>query len=423
MIKLIREKIKKSAYWSDILWQASGNSLAQLIGISAIPIFTRLYSPTEFGTFGLFTQIVSFLSIIMTWRYEYFLHMPRDNYNSDLLIKLIIYLGALTFLTITPIIYIFRYNIAYILGDVSLSPWLTLSPLAAILTSVSIAIQYKIQRQEDYKSSGLSEVYNKLSYAITGILGALIFSNAAGLIFAFILGTLSKIIWLKSQTSKITFFAKENLIDLYAIKKLAFSYLRLSSSLVVSHIMLTLTTSIPLFLIVKMYGNETLGNFTLVVSTLYLPTSLVGNAIGQVYYQRAAKCRSNGQNFNDLWQSTAKHLLVIGTPLYGAIGFLAPLMYPIIFGKAWIVAGEYASLLSIGAFFSFVTSPLDKASLVVNAWWYLPCWHTTRALTTGLVAWLTWNNQWSSDVFLNLLIIQMTFMYLIDYYAEWRFSL
>ena len=43
-------------YWRDIRWQASGNALAQLVGIPGMPLLTRLYMPADFATQSLFAQ-------------------------------------------------------------------------------------------------------------------------------------------------------------------------------------------------------------------------------------------------------------------------------------------------------------------------------------------------------------------------------
>ena len=98
-------------------------------------------------------------------------------------------------------------------------------------------------------------------------------------------------------------------------------------------------------------------------------------------------------------------------------------VYPLVFGDAWKDAGFYAVPLAVSSFLSFVTSPLDRACLVVNAWWYVPLWHTARAVSTGFIVWLAWFNEWSFQIFLFLLVVQMSTMYLIDYWAEWRFAL
>jgi hypothetical protein len=97
-------------------------------------------------------------------------------------------------------------------------------------------------------------------------------------------------------------------------------------------------------------------------------------------------------------------------------------LHPLIFGQAWTNTEYYATIIAVNACLSFITSPLGRACLVVNVWWYMPIWHNARTMSTGLVAWLAWVNGWSFEVFLLMLVVQMSTLYLIDYCAEWRFS-
>jgi hypothetical protein len=54
---------------------------------------------------------------------------------------------------------------------------------------------------------------------------------------------------------------------------------------------------------------------------------------------------------------------------------------------------------------------------------YMPFLHTIRVVTTVSVALLSWLNKWGFDVFLMLYAGQLVFMYSLDYWAGWYFSL
>jgi hypothetical protein len=65
---------------------------------------------------------------------------------------------------------------------------------------------------------------------------------------------------------------------------------------------------------------------------------------------------------------------------------------------------------------------MDRTCLVVGAWWYQPVWHTSRLVTTGLVAWISLAMALSGDGFVKLLVVQQSVLYLVDYWSQWRFS-
>lgn len=423
----VRGRFGISTYWRDVIWQASGNGLAQIIGVLGIPLLTRLYTPHDFAVQSLFVQVAMFAAGIMTWRYEYFVQLPKSNADANTLLHLVFCLGLAAFLILTPLTWIFREILARFLGEPDVAVWLVFAPGTALLICCALALQHCVQRQRNYRASGLSELAGKSGYVGSGILGCWLGNGPGGLIAATAVAALGKIAWLKRgrDIAAIPSDSKPETtyrFDIKAARRLAYAYGRLASSLVFSHLMTTCTAAVPIVFITHMYGAEVLGQFALVSSTIFLPAGLVGAAIGQVYYQRAAEHWANGGSFSQLWKSTAKRLVGIGLLAYIGIALVAPFAYPLVFGRAWADAGYYASLMAVSAFFSFVSSPLDRTCLIVGAWWYPAIWHFLRALTTVLIAFLAWFYNWQFNHFLVMLVMQICFTYLVDFLAEWRFS-
>jgi teichuronic acid exporter len=423
-------RLRNSSYWRDIAWLASGNATAQAIAVVAMPLLTRLYTPAEFALQNLFLQVLGFAAVLFTCRYEYFVQLPKQESDATGLLSLVLYMGIAGSLIATPLFWIFRHTLANWIGDPMLAAWLVLVPLTAALLSFSIAVQNFAQRRGQYRLSSLSEIVNKASYVGTALAGFWVLKPPAGLMLATAAGSFGKIVWM-SALSRSSSRSRLQLIDLLhqggtarlaSLRRTASTYFHLSGSVVISHLLMSCTTIIPAIFIARAYGSDNLGQFALASTTLFLPAGLIGNAIGQVYYQRAAERRAARRDFGDLWRATARRLLWVGVPVYGLLALVARWVYPLVFGPAWIDAGRYASVLSISAFFSFITSPLDRACLVVGAWAYIPLWHAARVLTAGLVAWLAWRHNWSVETFVVALVLQMSSLYLVDYWAEYRFA-
>lgn len=431
MIEDIIRRIKKSTYWRDVAWLASGNAMAQAIAVLAMPVITRLYSPADFALQSLFLQVTGFAVILLTWRYEYLILLPKDDVDALSLLAFVLCLGMITFSITTPLVWQYQYTIANKIGAPQLSKWLVYVPMTAIFISFSIAIQQFTQRQGKYRLSSSSEVINKGLYVGTALVGNLILPAPSGLMMSSAVGALGKMLWLSGllirrlfgQGFHPTHFAL--LVEKKTLHRLQIysSYSRMSGSMVISHLLQSCAAIIPSLFIARVYGNENLGQFALVASTIYLPSGLIGSAIGQVYYQRAAAKWSIGENFFDIWRLTAKRLISIGLPIYTIIAIISPWVYPLLFGVLWTDAGRYAALMTIAAFFSFVTSPLDRGCLIVGAWWYVLFWNIGRALTTLFVACLASIYEWDIYIFLVALVLQMTLMYIIDYWANRCFSL
>jgi teichuronic acid exporter len=420
VIAKLKLRFARSRYLRDVAWQMSGNGLGQVLGIVAMPLFTRLYSPSHFATVAIFAQVVAGLAIFFTWRLEYLVMLPKDTSDAHMMLRFISWIGALFALFAIIIAWVSGDTLAALLGDATLEQWLPLAPLAAWLFCVSVGLQHMVQRLEDFRNTGLSEVIGKAGYITSALVGVVFLPSVGGLLVSAMVGSGAKCLWLARVFQSSNIAISQPLAT--RIKSAVMPHLRLAGSMTFATLLSFVSGAAPLIYMAKAHGHESMGQFGLVISTLYLPSSLIGNAIGQVYYQRAAQQYSNGQPIYKLWHDTAWHLARIGIPIYSVIAILAPWAYPIFFGEQWSSAGEYARLMAVAAGMSFLSTPLDKTSLVVQAWWYQIVWNIARTLTILAVIWMSEVFKWDIYQYLLAIVIQMCGMYLIDWISSMRFA-
>jgi O-antigen/teichoic acid export membrane protein len=66
---------------------------------------------------------------------------------------------------------------------------------------------------------------------------------------------------------------------------------------------------------------------------------------------------------------------------------LAPALFDWTFGSVWREAGQLAQILLVASFFSFITTPVDKAVVIFERINYALAWHFARlVLTTAAIA-------------------------------------
>jgi O-antigen/teichoic acid export membrane protein len=171
----------------------------------------------------------------------------------------------------------------------------------------------------------------------------------------------------------------------------------------------------------KNFSSGILGQYAMANTVIALPSALLGNAVGNAYYQRAAESWSQGHSFRDLWLSTARRLLLIGIPSYSCAILILPWLVPAMFGTQWRQAGEFSAILSVSSFFAFAATPMDGTCMVVGAWWYIPSWHGLRFVSTALVAWASLHWDMKITSFIWLLVIQQSIIFLIDFIFQWLF--
>jgi teichuronic acid exporter len=412
----LRERFKASTYWKDIAWLASGMAVAQVITLATLPVFSRLFTPSDFAVQNLFGQIASFMTIVATLRYEYFIQLPKRHRDGLQLIQLVAMLGLLATVLLTPLAWLFRETFARWAGNAALAPWLVFVPVTGMAMSVSVAMQGGAQRRRLFRRSGEAEVVGKVGYACVTLAGWYTLPGAGGLVLGWLGAALGKISWLLRRPLRAD---SGRLVDLL---RLARVYGRMAGSLALSSVFYVSSVAIPSVFIAHAYGSATLGQYALASMAVCLPTVLLGNAIGSVFYQRAAERWARGSNFMDIWRSTVKKLLLIGLPLFSAAVLTLPWLFPLLFGKVWRPAGYFGAILALSSFFAFLTCPMDKACLVVGVWWYTPLWHAVRAATTGMVVGMALLFHWDMDVFIVFFAVQQILLFLIDFFAEWRFA-
>ena len=127
-------------------------------------------------------------------------------------------------------------------------------------------------------------------------------------------------------------------------------YSRLSSALVGSHLMATVTGAAPCC-ISAMRTAAIRSDNSLVMSTIFLPASLLGAAVGQVYYQRAAADWAAAAPSMTCGRAPDK-LCKYGLPTYLGIALISPWAYPVDLWRPVAGIGELARYLAISGFFS-----------------------------------------------------------------------
>ena len=406
----VQAKKQRIAYWKDVLFQASGNSVAQLIGILGLPVLTRLYTPENFADQAVFVQLTALLVAFVTFRYEYFVPLLKNKEESLVLSHWVIKTGLFMSLFATFVIVVVDWSNCLVSTDIKVGYYYYLAPITAYLISLSFLYQHEAQRIRDYKQSALAEVVSKSAYVMSGAIGSW-FGSGVGLILTSAFGALGKISVLRKYTSSPSRGINPEIsLDLIKI------YRSRAVGMILANTMLTFSGLIPLYLISSMYGAVTLGQFSLVMATIFLPSGLIGSAVGNVFYQRAGVYYNEQElgSLKKLWSETIMRLMLFALPVYIFAFYVSPWAYPFVFGEAWGDAGKYAQIMSVAAFFSFIAGPVDRLSLVLGLAYYLPIIHMIRLTLIICFAIFTINYGYSAIYYIFGYSMVMMAVYILD---------
>jgi O-antigen/teichoic acid export membrane protein len=125
-----------------------------------------------------------------------------------------------------------------------------------------------------------------------------------------------------------------------------------------SGLMNTLSIQLPVMLLSRFFSQATVGYYSFGLRVVALPMALMGQAVSQVFYQRASEARSQG-TLHLVVQNTYARLVNLGLFPLLVLGLIGPELFGIVFGPEWTEAGVYAQILSLWRFVTFLGSPLS----------------------------------------------------------------
>jgi O-antigen/teichoic acid export membrane protein len=128
-----------------------------------------------------------------------------------------------------------------------------------------------------------------------------------------------------------------------------------------------LGTSLPLPLLVALYGADVGGYYSLVWRVLAVPVALVGASMADAFHSRAALyAREDPKRLLWFFHSTSVGLLAIGIVPALMIFFFGEQIFLFGFGVQWRLSGTIASIVAPWFLTSFIVSPLSRLVYVLH---------------------------------------------------------
>lgn len=424
MIKKIYKQVHnaffKSEFNSNVLTLTTGTTIAQAISIVITPILTRIYSPTEFGIAAIYFSCLSVLALIATGRYELAITLPGNDKDAAHVVMFTLKLSLLISIFFYLPIFFFGNTLALWMDHPNLEFWFYLLPVSVFITTSFNVFQFWCNRKSQYSAMAVNRVQNSLFVSLSTV--ALGFSKiSGGLIFGRVLGhaltswLIWRRVWARNYSLLSTTTKKRE-------QQLAKRYITHPKHIVPAQLLGVIAQQIPIFMIGSVYSLSTLGFFSLAYSLVIIPSSLVANAIGDVYRQQISVAYNERGEFRSIFISTFKKLTLLALPPFAIMYFIAPLVFKWVLGSNWSIAGEYAQILVFGAYFQFIFTPIDKGALVVGATRYILAWHFVRLLFLLLLFLSVKSYEINIEYVLWTFVFLNSLLYFIDGFMAYRLT-
>jgi len=337
--------------------------MAQAIPLAMSPILTRLYTPDDFGVLAIYMSLAAVLTVFVSLKYDLAIIIPEKDSDAANTTVLAIVIATLISIVIFFLVFGFNDRIAFLLTDdkeiqPELARWLYFIPFSVFLMGLFNALSFWFNRKVAYKKMAVSKVSNSF-----GNVGGQLAMGAAkltpqGLLFGFVAGRLVSVMYLIAAFLKNRDIAFSG-VSKEGIKGILKRYKRFPLFTMPAEAINVISNQIPVIIIGKFFGGGALGNYALMERILSAPISLLGRSVLDVFKQKASEDFIRNGECRSIFVKTFKTLALLAMVPTLALFFLSPIVFSIVFGEEWQMAGEFAQILSVLFFFRFVSSPLS----------------------------------------------------------------
>jgi len=381
-----------SASERGILYIVSGTAAGQALAFISAPILSRLYTPSDFGSFAVLSALIVTLGMVSALRLDQAIGLPAGAREAHSLVGIGL-CSALGFAMVgTAVVGALGENVASALHQPHLMPWLWIVPAGGSVMSSYLVLNQLAIRDRRFGTIGRRNFFQASSTVLVQVGAGAGGLRPGGLVLGFGLGQLFGALSLTSGSGLLSDEARQG--RSVARMTAAFSrYRRFPLLLAPSGLLNVLGLQLPVILIAYWYGSEVAGWLGMTQRVLALPVALLGTAVAQVYLAELTRAvRGDFDRARRLFRRGTRTLLVIAVAMLLVLILLGPWLFSLVFGAEWHESGEYARALSLGLAGQMIASPLSPTLFVLERQGLQLAWDAMRvASTTVVVAVAVWS--------------------------------
>lgn len=358
----MRSKINlKSELIKSAVVLSSGTVLAQAISYLLTPFITRLYSPEDFGEFGIIMRIVAFLAVIGAARYEYAIPLPKKNAHAfhiyRLSLRILLWTVGLTLLA-GGIFWLFKSESNNLFFYIVI-----ISAITGFTVFMSIGRHWAI-RMKWFKnitiSTLLTSATTNTAKLLAGIAGLGVVGLAISTLLGVIVGSLVFVFdafGIYKKNNK-----KSNLRRAVVARQYKeFPRINLPHSLIDASRELMIAFFLTLYLSTSIFGS-----YDHSFRMLKIPLLLIGVAVGQVLYNRISADFAQKKQIYPLLKRSVILLSLIGIIPFAIIYVWGAPIFAFVFGDEWRLSGQIAAVLSPWLMANFVASSISMVPAIIG---------------------------------------------------------
>lgn len=337
-----------------------------LFPLISAPILSRLYSPSEFGVYAVYFAIATILTVLSSLCMHNAIILEDDQIGQMHALFVACGLTLMSALVTAAVIAATPGTLLVSLGvatDSHVERWL---PLTVLIGGLSASFYAWATKNQRYRELGRNKLILASLTAVLQIGIGFLQPGPSGFVIANLIGmTISLILLVKiccanHQLDSIRIISFRQLIRKFN------EHYRLALWTLPATLVNTVSSYLPDLLIGRNFGTAQLGQYSLANRMISMPLSFVTTSAQEFFRQQAAdeygKDGSCQRTFNRFFVLLILFSLVAIVPMLIAF----PFVFPLIFGKQWVDAGEIIQCLAFLLIVRFVSSPLSYVWIIAG---------------------------------------------------------
>lgn len=358
MLQFIRnrvERILKLPLVSNTLKLSSSSALMMFLPLVVTPILSRLYTPEDYGDWGVYSSLLYIIGALIFLSYENTIVKSNDDEEIPSLIALCIIILLIILLCVAIVFFIGKWiglrffecfpSLTYLLFGVFFSGLYTLASNYA-------------NRKNQYSSMAFASIVNGLSQAalriLFGVLPLISYGLICGNVLAQGIATFF-LLFLIRKIFPISFFQQ---ISLRAIKKIAINYKKFPIYDAPARLIEFAIGNVAIIILYSFWSKDDVGCFSIVTQFLLIPMTIIGSAMSNVFFRELSEKSDDLGAISDVTRKSAKITFSIAMipTLFLACG--GDYLFVKFLGTRWNDAGTMALCMSVFSVPIILSEPL-----------------------------------------------------------------
>ena len=367
-----RVKRRLSTIWGSplvrrIVGVAGGNSIAQIVVLLFAPVITRIFSPEVFGLQGVFLAAISLLSPIIALRYPMAIVLAKHDSEVRQVIRLSFATMLIMCVIFTVVILLFQDQVASLLGIEQLGTLIYLLPVGLALVAYKDIADFRAARANEFRAVSVITAIQAIIVNSTRAIGGIFAPVSATLIIISTAGPGLYALMLTFVTRKHSRLEQKPSTEVrLSLMQLARKYRDFPILRMPTDFVNAAAQTVPVILFAALFSPAVAGLYTLARSVVNVPSNVVGNAIGNVYYAHFAELRRHHKRISGVALKATIALFVGPGLLVVCVCFFAPTLFAFAFGEDWREAGVYAQWMSLWIAAALANVPSVRLAPVIG---------------------------------------------------------